>query len=581
MVYAISTVCLLIFASPGYAEKGSDRAARPRIQNATVTGSERIPQDSQTQQTRPVFRVEQNHLRQLTITDTTNDRVLISPNNMRLWVPHGTYAYAQRPPIITAETVDNGVDLHFDFRNHTASPLGLGIIQLGGIRFDSRITDWDFSLMGRPVTRTHQDRNWFGRGNLWPGRVYSPVTVLQDDGYTIGFSLQYDMVKYQHASQIQLSSPGGRYTAGGRNWALTYRLNPHDSFSEEGLLQPGESRRYTVSIRIIRDREGHWLETLLPYRDFFRQTYGPVQYTRDPRPINAITFANDSAMGPNNRRAMTYRNRRIDEHGWGPWVNEFNRQRDQLGIERFLIIAPSGLFYHNRHNNFPFMITSPWQNWSKAVDSEHIVRQFAESHGGVSLWWGRSARIMTAWDTPEDTLFDVQNPDHVRQAIRELDGAARIGTDTIGLDAFTALPQWDGYRWLKDMHGLYPNMKFVTETMSSDVLHTIAATYVWAVRPSAAQANQEVRTPIILADFINPGHETWAQVATGRAATRYGIRDDVQLQRKVKTIIRDVLEAGLVPVIHGHIGSFDGLVAGESWLQTIPSDLQVTAHADE
>lgn len=576
----VGAASLLACASDAMA----DRGRTPTLKNSSATP--RIIENRQDNhqaaaaQVAP-FSVEQNARRQLTIKDTTNDRVVLSPNNMLLWIPQPTYAHPQVPPVITTEPNASGVDLHFDFRNNTSSPLGVGRIQIGGFRLGQSITEWDFTLAGQAVTRNHNGRNWFGRGNLWPGRIYSPVAVLQDDGYSIGVSLQYDMTEYKHSAEIQLVSPGGNMTAGGRNWALTFTLNPHGNFSEKGLLQPGEVRRYTISIRIVRDEESHWLETLTPYRDFFRETYGPVQYTRDARPVNAITFANDSAMGPNNRRAMTFRDRRIDQNGWGPWVTEFNRQRNQLGIERFLIIAPSGLFYQNRQNNFPFMMTSPWQSWAPAVESEHIIRQFAESHGGVSLWWGRSARMMTTWDTPEDTLFDVDNPDHVRRAFRELDGAARIGADTIGLDAFTALPQWDGYHWLKAMQDRYPNMKFVTETISCDVLHTIAATYVWAVRPGAAQAHQEVRQPIILADFINPGHETWAQIATGRVATRYGIRDDARLQRKVQQIIDNVLAAGLVPVIHGHIGSFDGLTASESWMHTVPSDLQITAKADQ
>ena len=65
---------------------------------------------------------------------------------------------------------------------------------------------------------------------------------------------------------------------GGRGWAVRFQFaTPKQNLIKyEARLRPGESRTYTVAVRVAKSRD-QWMRTLLPYRTYFRAQYGGVQ----------------------------------------------------------------------------------------------------------------------------------------------------------------------------------------------------------------------------------------------------------------------------------------------------------------
>ena len=516
----------------------------------------------------------------LVLTEIATGRKIIDPNLKPFWAADRDVRGVAVPPKITFIPVENGADIVYEFYNTRGAPAPLGKLNIGGIRFGRVVNEYNFTLTGTPTARSHYGRNWFGSGWLWPGTIYSPVSVIQEGEYTVGVSVQYDLREYNHAVQLQLQSPGGAFTRGGRNWSIQMDLNPRRSFNEDAHLAPGERRVYRVSVRAMKGRTDEWVRVLAPYRDFFLDTYGGVQYERDPRPVKAYALAGDNRINNSNPRGWSSGSRRIDEHGWGPWVEEFERARAAEGFQRFHLRMPSGLFDRNRGNNFPFLFTSGWDEFPEARQSEGLLRSFADSGVELGLWWGRAAQVMREWNTADFEILDPDNPEHVARGFREMDGAARVGATAIGLDAIVNMPQWDAYHWISAMQRRYPGVKFVTEAICCDVLHTIAPTYVIAVRNDPS-IGVEATSPHILADFVNPGHETWAHIASGWIQVRYGINRQQPLSPSIlRRYVREANENGFVAVVLGTLPDADENLAQDSWNDTVPADLRTAGVYD-
>lgn len=522
----------------------------------------------------------------VTVTDMDNGRVLISPNRQPLWSDGGPGRVPAVKPDIAFESRPDGFNVHFTFVNNTTRRASLGEIYVPGIRFGRSIQSQDFKIDAKPVTIDHGNRNFAGGGHYYPETSYAPAAVIFADGYTIGASLHYAILDYKHRVFIRMESPGGHYIHPARNWQILFRMNPlipQGLYSEEGEMAPGETRRYTLSVRILKQATGQhaneWLRTLEPYRRFFHSMYGNVRYQRDPRPMLGCTMAATVHLKPDNKLGFNpYYRFRADRYGFGPWVEMLNQARAS-GWERATLWAPSGLFYVNHVWNYPFQFTSHWKMYPAMAQSMRELKGLASRGFDLGLWWGRSGEVMKKWDTSQTELLDPDNAEHRRLAIKELDGAAEAGATFVGLDTFTHIPLWEAYPWLLEMQSRHPQIRFVVEPIACDLLHSIAASYMLGTTSPETVAAR-ISTPHKLADFLNPGHETWAQISVGHLRESMGLAYHGEvapevLQREMRRI------AAMGYVAHPFTAvplspPYEQFNAVESWRTTVPEGDQET-----
>ncbi len=453
------------------------------------------------------------------VTDTANGYGVIRPNQQPLWSPDTSRPNSSAAqPSIAVVPKDGGFDVVYTFENRTSSPAPLGRLALGGIRMGNKVKLRDFRYDGKPGEIDNGGRPYFLGGYVYPHDVYSPVVVCSNDQYQVGVSLQYPVMDYKHEVFIRLETPGGHFMRDGANWQVLMDLNPLQTvgarYSQAGDLRPGERRTYTMSVRITGSAQD-WVQTLQPYKEYFASKYGGVRYQRDLRPVSAVPLAQAHQLSPSNPYGFDIAALRPDLRGFGPWADELLRV-NQRGWSRIMLWAPTGLYRQNLDNNYPFQFTSFWmqgaQHNHRMGDAPTQLRRVANTPGiTFGLWWGRAAQVMTSWDTPDAVLLNPDNPAHVAAAQRELDLALQAGVKEIGLDTLTLMYAWDAYRWLGMLRERAPGVKFVVEPACPDFLHTLGARFVQGNRPqNERQFTLEESQRI--ADFLLPGHETWAFV---------------------------------------------------------------------
>lgn len=461
---------------------------------------------------------------------------------------------------VRAELHNDGVDLHVTLTNDTDAPIELGTITIGGFRLGNIVDFRDFRHDSKIKIWDNKGTNFFPSAYTYPDNLYSPVAVFGNKDVLFGISLLYPMLEYEHAVRFHLVSPGGMYANEGRNWELRVLLM--------GELPPGESREYTLTVRATTNPD-EWLRTLIPYRDFFASTYGPVRYERDPRPIRMITMTQRTAISDDNPYGFASPRRRPDLLGWKP-TTDFIRSLAQRGYERFVLWTPTGLYRGHLTQdhpdfNFPFHFMTQMTRVPMMRGSTDELRSLAQQVD-LGYWWGRSAQVSDQWDPQSVELLDPDNPEHRRLGFAELDMAVANGAEIIGLDAISKIPAWDAYRWIEQLRERAPGVKFCTEPARCDVLHTLAATFVFAYL-------DQTSTPKHLADFLLPGHETWAFIDFRFLTKKVKRRLTAEEQQRE---IKRVADLGYVPLIsHSEfIPSGPAYHAAEGWNQSVPADLR-------
>ncbi len=501
----------------------------------------------------------------LEMVDDANGFYLILPTNTRLWTSSSGPNECLVTPTITLVPHPDGCDLVFRFVNDTTEWSGLGKITVTGLRMSDTITGHDFRFDGKPIPLNADNSGIGVSGWYYPGGTYSPVNVLEHGEYKVGFSLLYPILTYKH--QVRIRSKA-QFPGGETRWYTEFILNPdHElKYNAAGDLAPGESRTYTVTIRVARSGRP-WQETLRPYKDYFRLKHGQVRYTRTPTPVQFGSLAVDGNHEIENPYGFAggY-NMRPDLFGFGPWVDRLVTRSD-LGFTRIMVSKPTGQFFVNQQNNIPPLFTS---HWLEGAQYGHAMGDAVEQFNRVpatgmklALWWGRSAQVMPdGWDTFAIEDLNPNNPEHVALAFRELDLAYAAGARIIGLDAFRRMQAWDALQWLSMMKERAPAVRFVTEPMCGDVLHVRYPGFQVATRP-ASEADLRVETRHFLADYLNPGHEIWGYIRVDRLTDYLG--HEPTLEEWTEEAER-VAALGYIPCISEPIPLTPAMTAVESWL---------------
>jgi hypothetical protein len=388
----------------------------------------------------------------------------------------------------------------------------------------------------------------------WPEEWYSPVMVLRDDRVTVGVSVMYDAVAYDQSIELRLL--GHRPSSPASASGLDLRL------SVLGQVPPGTTRTYRVAVRLARPAE-HWLETLVPYRDFFRDTYGGVAYTADPRPVAGEAFAHEHLLSPDNPRGFQHPEMRPDLHGYGPWASRLRADVRRRGFHRVMLWAVSGLYDKNRALNYPFNIITGVRGQEKMVRSLGDLASIAGPDLSVGFWWGTTWDIKRRWDDGKVEPLDLGNPDLVAIANRELDAAVTLNATMIGLDAYPVRSPGQIFNRLLAMRQRHPGVTYITEVSGPDMLHVLAPTWVNAY---------DVTGPDILAHFLVPGHETWAGVRYDVIEKRTGTKLDA-FDRFAEA--RRLARAGYVVMDLYGIAVNDTLNASPAAAEIVPEHLRL------
>jgi len=484
----------------------------------------------------------------------------------------------------------NGFDLVYTYTNDRTQPMPLGVLDVDGIRLDGDFWWRGFTRDGGLVARDEEDPRDSYMFSYPQGHKanYSPVAVVETPTHVIGISLLYPLFEYKHdvrgrLQEVRLENDPG-------HWAFRWKLSDlgyeagRVKLDYEALLPPGETRQYTVAVRVTNDRE-RWLETLAPYREYFHSLYGDVAYERDPRPVHPITLAGGGKLSHDNPYGFRIERFRPDLYGWGPLLEWLGDRRDLSG-KRVMFWQPSGLQRINRSRNFPFKFTSFWNEGDEhghamGDAAEEFNRFASQNNVDVGFWWGSSSRVAERWDQPGFEYFDIENPEHVALAFHELEGAVAAGATIIGLDAFGGdahVPTWDLARWIEMMQVRYPGVRFITERNKPDVLHRLAPTYYQAYdktirNPSSLSEIRVIDEPLYLADYLLPGHETWLSLRYILVDRARGIDVDDDFNRRE---YERALRNGFIPVTFGLEGGFESSdTAAHSWQNTVPPGTRV------
>jgi hypothetical protein len=343
-----------------------------------------------------------------------------------------------------------------------------------------------------------------------------------------------------------------------------------------------------VSVRVTKNT-AEWVRTLVPYRNYFRSTYGAVRYQREETPVwgtLASDPANCSASNP---------------LGWnGPWRPDLNGWSSMATLLRensegwggTMIWIPGGSYWHNTQKNVPCTPASPWLSSPKlATIFDHLTGMPSVGAAGKDLgfWWGHSCQTAALWDPPAFQDFDPDNPVHYKRHITELDLMAKAGATMIGLDTFDPVntPFWKQYQWMETMRLRYPKIKYVTEPTNCDIMHTMAANYITGFELFKVPATEEdyylLKHPNYLADFLVPGHEYWGSFAYNALIQHFGVTPSLSrvlsdMQRYASYGYRPVF---MVEATWWGVAIPPGSVrAARTWETTVPADLQISAQPD-
>jgi hypothetical protein len=337
-----------------------------------------------------------------------------------------------------------------------------------------------------------ESRDGAGKSSM-PGRpfvygdAYSPVVLVHDDRFAVGVSLIYDILEAKHTVSMGWRMEGGAWWG---QFHVTFDLSGRKM---KDAIAPGESADYRLAVRFA--DPGTPRKALEPYKTFFRKKYGKVRYTADRRPVMALALAMKVFLNDDSPRGYGKSNRK-DRIGWRKTVDTLLELGVDNGYERSMLWKVAGVYSKGR--NYPVEFMTGWPE--KLVETVGELDRLRDKGMDIGIWWGHSSHVSAGWNTGKMWVRDIDKKSDVQAAWAELDLAKKYGVDEVGLDAFSAIPVWDRYRFMKTMQTRYPEIEFITEPADVDFMHTLAPTFCWYHK-------QQGRAT--LADWLNPGHETW------------------------------------------------------------------------
>jgi len=524
---------------------------------------------------------------QIEIRDSADNSPIVMPRGIPITGPFTT---GRITPTVEFQSQPTGCDIRYTFTNTTSAPMPLKAVGVGIITIGQNISWLSQSRIPTPV-QANADA-FIGQAFMYPADFYSPSMVLQGDKYTVSLSMQYPILSYQHDVRVGVASPGNIYLGGegGRGWYVDFRLSncgdetSYARLANEAIINPGETRTYVMSLRVSRtdrltaeERKNDYLRTLKPYRDFFQATYGAVKYERNPNPVLGLAIADVGLITSNNPSGFCSAYR-ADLNGYGKLVRDLNNKYSNW--PRMMIWAPTGVYDRARQYNWPSIIASRFRTTNEFLTAFDPTLGFRAVSGGgrqLGLWWGNTALVAENWEPDTMELFDPDNAHHVELQLKELDAAVQSGATELGLDTFSCAytPIWKLAPWLNYMQKRHPGVRFITEPDACDILHNMAPTFTAAwvedKRPATMDDILGLKSPHYLADFLNPGQESWAGF---RYVAHKRFFNYEPTEQDVVNDMQRIADLGFVPCMSWSVNPVNMVQAADTRYTSLPVDMR-------
>ncbi|MBM3580457.1 MAG: hypothetical protein FJX37_00635 [Alphaproteobacteria bacterium] len=286
---------------------------------------------------------------------------------------------------------------------------------------------------------------------------------------------------------------------------------------------------------------GSLAEVLQPYKAYFDSLYpGGVKYARDLAPTMPIALAATDTTGYPTTNPYGWYPEFVGTDTLGyqavtkPEILKYIRGDAgdyNTGNDTFMIWTPTGAT-PTPELNYSFHFTTRWSAFVGGVTGTVAALQsIVTPERRMGLWWGHASEYQPNWTgTAGRAEFDWTNPAHRAAGHAEMTNAIAAGATFIGLDALghglgvhptdpsitDGLNQlWYILPWIQELKATYPNVKFISELMSSDILHQQVAGFIqywWGT-------STHIRGRHLLADILLPGNEIMASLAFNHAVT--------------------------------------------------------------
>lgn len=442
---------------------------------------------------------------------------------------------------VSSRDTENGCVLSFRVANNTDTDAVVPCFQIDlPWSSDARLVD-PSRVPGLRAGGQHKRNH---PRDSYPGVCYSPITGIAAYGFFIGFSLMYDVEEAGHPVGVQNYYStlrwSVRYRPLGTKVPGTHHLAP---FPDE-TLAPGKSRTYQLSVGMVPEKE--WVTAYAPYRDFFRAKWGGVRYKKDLRPIAAFSFGIVSNIRPDNPQGYSYR---LDQLGWGPFVDKFLNVYCPAGWSKFMIWQVAGSYNNPQAANMVFEISSGMAQKGRATIGE--LKRLTEKGVTPGFWMGRCTSISTGYNMPGRIPLDVDKPEIMKYWHAEVGQARDWGVGLIGMDATHSgrASKWNPSGWYLNrkffpmLHEKYPGMEFVVEPAAVDYSNLWGPSFVWDGHIHDGEPE--------FVEYLNPGATILCVIKRGRMKSK-----DPRLANQDPSRLEQVMKWGYVPLV---FESGDGL----------------------
>ncbi len=361
--------------------------------------------------------------------------------------------------------------------------------------------------------------------------AYAPVVVASDGRHAVGAALIYDFLAYRDpgapvgAREVKKDKlyPRTRVVARSDGWDYVFAFDP-----DLGRVPPGASYRFVVAVRFAPDR--YWLLTLAPYKAFLDRRFPhPTAPPRDPRPRAWIALSYPGNTEARNPRGWSWYYNDLDEEGRAylpiAGVAEgLARVLPRQGYAGAMLHGLTGQYYvprdHPMYDEIPYPFATGFEPGMADAVGPAIAR--LRSAGlRVALWWGIAGMMplgedgaplpVGAWIPARDRPYRPDREDDRARALAEVQAAAELGPDAVGLDAYARMEEGAALGWLGDLHERWPGIAVAAE-LQTDLYHRRAAIFLQRYREDSDLDWNRIERAPVLASYLNPGAAVWAWV---------------------------------------------------------------------